>query len=70
MGNRTVHFCDFCQKEFGVVGTNGEPMKVAKLVGNRHTNAAGQGDQNEITLEMHSYCWKKFLNKLADEVGV
>ncbi len=70
MGNKTVHFCDFCQKEFGAGGTGNEPMRVAKLVGDRHVDAAGSMDQNEITLEMHSYCWKRFLAKLAEGVGV
>lgn len=70
MGSKTVHFCDFCTKEFGAPGTREEPMRVAKLQGTRYTDAAGSTDCNQITLEMHGHCWKKFMIKLADEVGV
>ena len=67
MGNRTVHFCDFCKREFGVPGRLDEPFK-CDLRGMRYTDAAGSPDRNTLVLEMHKSCWQRFIEAIAAKV--
>ena len=67
MGNRRVYFCDFCKDEFGQPGSSDEPFRAA-LVGQRHTDAAGSSDRNTLPLEMHSYCWSRFIDGIAAKI--
>ncbi len=68
MGNRTVHFCDFCKKEFGAPGTGDEPMRVAELRGLKYCDASGSTDFNTIPLEMHGQCWRRLFDGLLRQV--